>query len=361
MKRISSFLKKHWITVWLLIAVLGAISFVAYAEYMEDSNRAKRVVANTTGAGDLFSSDYLAVGTVSEHEVEFSEPEGDYCELPVRIWNYDPSNPTLFYDDKDITYTLVAQLVKKNAAGTGYDVITAADALDNLSMSIKKDETDSAFTPFSSTSSDAETVSVGSGEGAYNYTVKVDYDSTNGYRITYTGVKLLKSGRDENKYLIRFPKSTRTSSDKIYVKLTASPTPSLSNYKGIKNLAGILSITESKEKLSQGWSYGFNDSEGNTDYDGFNYVISGNGAATITLKWRDDKFEINPYFLSDNTATIPGSVSSSTEGDVTWKSITINANSDTKNRYDIQFYMKDAENDNYAWASVKTYVECTVN
>ena len=361
MKKMISFLKKNWITAWLLIAVIGAISFVAYAEYMEESNRAKRVIANTTGAGDLFSSDYLAVGGESEHEIEFSEPEGDYCELPVRIWNYDASNPAIFYDDKDITYTLVALLVKKNAAGTGYDVITDASALSGMTMSIKKDQTDSSFTNFSSTSAAATTISVSSGDDAYDYTVKVDYDSTNGYRVTYTGVKLLKSGRDENKYLIRFPKSMRTSTNKIYVRLTASPTPSLSSYKGIKKLSGVLSVTESKEKLSQGWSYGFNDSEGNSDYDGFNYVISGNGTATITLKWRDDKFEINPYFLSSNIATIPGAVTSSTVGGITWKSITINANSEVINRYDIQFYMKDAQNDNYPWNSVKTYVDCSVN
>ena len=36
MKKMISFLKKNWITVWLLIAVIGAISFVAYAEYMEE-------------------------------------------------------------------------------------------------------------------------------------------------------------------------------------------------------------------------------------------------------------------------------------------------------------------------------------
>lgn len=361
MKKMTSFMKKHWITLWLLVAIIGAISFVAYAEYMEESNRAKRVIANTTGAGDLFSSDYLAVGGVSEHEVEFSEPEGDYCELPIRLWNYDVSNPAIFYDEKDITYTLVAQLVKRNAAGTGYDVITDANALNSVTLSIKKDQTDSTFTDFSLTSSEAVPITVGSGDDAYEYTVKVDYDSNNGYRVTYTGAKLLKSGRDENKYLIRFPKSMRISSDKIYVKLTASPTPSLSSYKGIKNLSGILSIMESKEKLSQGWSYEFNDSEVNSDYDGFNYVISGNGTATITLKWRDDKFEINPYFLSSNTATISGAVTSSVVGGITWKSITINADSDVKNRYDIQFYMKDAQNDNYSWSSVKTYVDCSIN
>ena len=359
MKRISGFWKKHWITVWLSAAIIGAISFAVYAEYMEDSNRAKRVIANTTGAGDLFSSDYLAVGSMSEHEVEFSEPEGEYCDLPVRIWNYDSSNPAFFYDDKDITYTVVAQLVKKNAGG-GYDVLTDASALTGVSMSIKIDTSGAEFTSFSTTSSLAVTHSAGSGAKAFDYTVKVDYDSTNGYRVTYTGVKLFKNGRDENKFLIRFPKAMRTSTDKIYVKLTASPTPSLSDYKGIKNLGGYLSVTESKEKLSQGWSYGFHDSEGNSDYDGFNYVISGNGTATITLKWRDDKFEINPYFLSGNSATIDAPTSSTVEG-ITWKSITIHANSAAKNRYDIQFYMKDAEHDAYSWSNVKNYVECSVS
>lgn len=379
MKKVMHTLKKHWITVWLIIAVVGTVSFFTLAEYIEDSNRAKRVVVNTAGAGDLFSSDQLAVGGVSDRDVPFSDFDDDntvlFYELPIRIWNYDASNPTFYYDDSDITYTLTAQLMKKNEGGT-YDVITSATALSNpdgnpetndaISIGIKKDGTDSDYIMFTATPSETiPPVEFGTGNPRDKYTITQSYDATNGYQITYTGLKLFKGGRDENKFLIQFPKLMRKSNDKIYVKLTASPTPTqdITAYNGLHDLSGILSITEGKTELSQGWSGRFNDSTNETDYDGFNYVISGNGSATITFKWRDDKFEINPFFLSSNTATIPNVPTQSTDNGVTWNSITINANSDTTSRYDIQLYMKNGSTNTYAWSGendVHNYVQCTI-
>jgi len=388
MKKILHTLKKHWITVWLIVAVVGAVSFFVFAEYIEDSNRAKRVVANTAGAGDLFSSDLLAVGGVSDHDVPFGDSDEvntvPYYELPVRIWNYDSSNPTFYYDDSDITYSLTAQLVKKNASGT-YDVITDPTALtdpdgnqetnDAISIGLKKDETDSAYTMFTSTpSGDSTSVAFGTATPPDSYTISQSYDAVNGYRIIYTGLKLFKGGRDENKIYIQFPKWMRTSDDKIYVKLTASPTPSLAAYNGLHDLSGVLSITEGKTELSQGWSGQFNDSTNADDYDGFNYVISGNGEATITFKWRDDKFEINPFFISSNAADIKTvnangatiadqKIGSETDAsNIVWKVITIEADSDVTSRYDIQLYMKNGSANIYAWSGehdVHKYVQCT--
>ena len=371
-------LKKNWITAWLIVSVVGTVSFFAFTEYIEDSNRAKRVVANTAGAGELFSSDQLAVGGVSDRDVPFGDSDDDntvlFYELPVRIWNYDSSNPTFYYDDSDITYTLTAQLMKKNASGS-YDVITSSTALsdpddnpntdDAISIGLKKDGTDSDYTLFTATPSGTiPPVEFGSGTPRDKYTITQSFDPTNGYTITYTGLKLFKGGRDENKFFIQFPKWMRKSNNKIYVKLTASPTPNLAAYNGLHDLSGILSITEGKTELSQGWSGRFNDSTNEDDYDGFNYVISGNGSATITFKWRDDKFEINPFFLSSNTATIPNSQTQITDDNgVKWNSITINANSDTTNRYDIQLYMKNGSSNTYAWSGendVHNYVQCTI-
>ena len=375
MNKVFHSLKKHWITAWLVVAAVGTVSFFTFAEYIEDSNRAKRVIANTAGAGDMFSSDLLMVGGDSGHEVSFGDSDDDPAvtcyELPVKIWNYDSSNPTFFYDAKDITYTLTAQLMKMNSSG-GYDVLTSATALtdpdgnpetnDEISIKIKTEEGTDNYTEFSATPESEREVTV---EANYIYTVTPTYDPTNGYQVVYTGLKLFKSGRDENKILIQFPKSMRKSADKIYVKLTATPTPSLADYSGLHNLSRILSITEGKTELSTGWSASFNDDKTKTDYDGFNYVISGNGSATITFKWRDDKFEINPFFLSNNTTTVSQN-SPVTENNVTWNSITISANSDIISRYDIQLYMKN-ENENintYAWNGdndVNKYVQCIIN
>ena len=234
-----------------------------------------------------------------------------------------------------------------------------------ISIGLKKDGTDSDYTMFTATPSGTiPPVEFGTRTPRDKYTITQSYDPTNGYQITYTGLKLFKGGRDENKIYIQFPKWMRKSNDKIYVKMTASPMPSLDSYNGLHELSGILSITEGKTDLSQGWSGRFNDSTNETDYDGFNYVISGNGSATITFKWRDDKFEINPFFLSSNSATIPNAPAQSTVDGVKWNSITINANSDRTSRYDIQLYMKNGSTNTYVWSGendVHNYVQCTVS
>lgn len=359
MKNVLHTLKKHWITVWLVIVVIGAVSFFAYAEYIEDSNRAKRVIANNSGAGELFSSDYLMVGSGAEQIIPFDD-SAEYV-VPVRIWNYDSANPTFFYNTKDIVYTLEAKLVKKE--GTSFVPITSNTALtdpdsnqetdDSISFSIKMDNTNDTYAVFTATPGADRTVLI---KGNDNYTVHQAFDTTDGYTVTYTGLKLYKSSRDENKVLIKFPENMRTSSDKIYVKLTATPTP-LANYSGIHALNGYFTITKGKTALTPGWSGSFTDSENLNDYDGFNYVISGNGSATITFKWRSDKLEINPYFLSDNTATIPDAPEENTVNGATWKTITINAYSAIVSRYDIQFYMKDWSNNTVSWSDVKGYVD----
>ena len=359
MKKVFHTVIKNWITVWLVLVSMCMVYFVVFAEYIEDSKRAKRVIANTTGVGDLFSSDHLAVGG-TVHLVPFGDTDETYYDLPVRIWNYDSANPTMYYDKKDITYTLVAQLMKKDV-NDDYVVITEEDVLDEISVSIKKEGSDDSYTAFTATPEADQTITVDTGTSEYDYTIHQSYNNTNGYGITYTGLRLLKESRDENKFYIRFPKSMAAAADKIYVKLTATPTPSPAAYDSVKELEGILSITEGRTELSQGWSCTFNDSEGNEDYDGFNYMISGNGAATITFKWRDDKLEINPFFLSDNMATIPDPVTQETIGGNTWNKIIIHADSETKSRYDIQLYMKDGDNDNYSWVNVKSYVDYSIS
>jgi hypothetical protein len=362
MKRILHTLKKHWITVWLIVAVVGTVSFFVTAEYIEDSNRAKRVIANTSGAGVLFSSDYLTSANeppVSEIPCG-SEDDNGYYDVSVRIWNYDSSNPTFFYDLDDITYNLTAQLYKKDT-NDHMQLITDPNVLSGVNIYIKKDGAATGFTAFLPGTSEANaTASVTENAGATNqYTYSIataGVDTTNGSKVTFTGLKLFKAGRDENKIVLRFPKSMRTSEDKIYVKLTASLD---GTYSGIDDrLWAYISIKEESEKLSQGWSGDFSEKVNTQNYDGFNYVISGNGSAKIKFKWLDAKFEINPFFISKYGNDLENIGSGKIGTDGVWKYIIINANSETTydltdpdtpvvarqgiGRYDIQLYMKDA-------------------
>ena len=366
MKKLLHNLKKHWITVWLAIAVIGTISFFVAAEYIEDSNRAKRVIANTTGAGILFSSDYLSSSStppVCEVPCGDSDTNG-YYDIAVRIWNYDSSNPTFFYDVADIKYNLTAQLYKKDT-NDHMQLITDPNVLSGVNIYIKKDGAATGFTAFLPGTSEADaTASVtenANQTNQYIYTIATaGVDNANGSKVTFSGLMLFKAGRDENKIILRFPKEMRTSDDKIYVRLTTALD---GTYSGISELSAYISIKEETEKLKQGWSGGFSETVSTDTYDGFNYVISGNGNAKIKFKWLDAKFEINPFFISKygNDLENIGSRKIGTDG--VWKYIIINANSETTydltdpdnpvvdrqgiGRYDIQLYMKD-ENDTYS-------------
>ena len=373
MKKVLSFLKKNWITTWFVIAIAVSVTFLAFAEYIQVQNRAKRVIANTADTGKLFTSDYLKSGELVARELPFGKYATE-CEIPIRIWNYDSSDPTKHYSTSDISYMVVAQLVSEDGA-----IITAANALSGIQIGIKK-ETENSFTYFGSTPASSETVTVNAGEeDEYHYTRTPSYDSTDGYKITYEGLILSKEDKDENTYTLSFPTSMITSEDKIYVKITATPVPTANNsFRDIDPLGAILSVAEQKATLTQGWAGDFYDATANTDYDGFNYVISGNGSSVLKFSWRTDKLEVNKFFLEDNAADIEtGYPKDEIIDGVTWRTIYINANSnDTTHeengativdrngvsRYDIQMYITgNSETDYSSWATINSYVSFDPN
>ena len=398
MNKAVRFLKKNWILIWVLVAALGVTSFWAYAEFIEVFNHTQKVVANTSDSRQRFSSDYLSTGTPSAREIgKTAVPEQLYYEIPFKIWNYDSSNSAKYYTSK-LEYTLEAQLVHGNNA-----LVTEAEygALNNISATNThkvvseigiKYNTDANYTTF-------EDEIYGDG---------FTYDSETGYKLSITepnftgttvdGVTTYE--KDEHGYVLRFPAAMLANNENIYVRLTAQPGP---NNKDLKPIYAVLSITGSSALLEDGWQGKFNDDTRVTgsDFDGYNYVISGNGSADVTFKWRPDRFEVNKFFFADNgiaatdihyetktvyldalgnsTHTVNGEEVEYTVADVGviegvtahnigWKYFTMHVNSDDeeingvtvpgKNRYDIQLYMTANPSTDYAdWDTIESYVE----
>ena len=74
-ERLKAFMKKYWAAVWVTAAIVCAVSWIAFAEYDSNKNRAKRVAANVSSGGQMFSSDYLEKDTpvmscLSQHQVD---------------------------------------------------------------------------------------------------------------------------------------------------------------------------------------------------------------------------------------------------------------------------------------------------
>ena len=121
--RIIVFLKKYWISLWILIMSLSLFSVgVVYASYNKTST-AKSVVARVGALGKHFSSNYLQRGSaimpIPIYVNEADTEPGDY----VRIFNFAQGNPGDPYQ-RQITYELKMRLVYFD--GTDYVNATAA-------------------------------------------------------------------------------------------------------------------------------------------------------------------------------------------------------------------------------------------
>lgn len=77
--------------------------------------------------------------------------------------------------------------------------------------------------------------------------------------------------------------------DKIKIKIIAVPETSSEEAVNFQKLAAILSFAD--YEVNKNWTGHFIDSQTDNripdDYDAFNYEISGNGAGTVTVTWKE--------------------------------------------------------------------------
>ncbi|MBR3646231.1 MAG: hypothetical protein IKN54_07405 [Lachnospiraceae bacterium] len=338
-------IKKHWVTVWLVTAIL-VFSYVVQAEYSDARNRVKRVAANVTSEGQLFSSNYLMPGSIELKRIQTTAEDG-YCVVPVNIYNYNISNPTKAYQS-DLAYTLTLQLV------------------------------DSTNTPIAHDNPDVAVVEVSTDGVNYN---TLSWNSTkNSYYQQYSRVfNTVENGNyisDKHVIYIRYPSSVLANDPGIYVEAIAVPTDA----KTFSSISAILGVQAQGTTFVRGWGGDFYDDKNYRDYDAFNYVITGNGTATITLEWCSDYLELNEVNISEYSQDIDLANSNlvgstKTIGTVTgtWKKLVINADDARvdgqnvrigRNRYGLQFYMTGNPTVDYGydlgtvgfWSTVEKYV-----
>lgn len=345
MKKFKSFIKAHWILVWLLVVVIAFTTIVS-AEYIISKNRIRRVIANVPDEGQRFSSNYMKVaGEDTLIKVSFNSNEvGQFCVLPINIWNRSETNPQKAYEGV-INYNWIMQLVDKHG-----NLITNANT-------------------------DIAGFDVGyslNGTDYYEFN-DLTYDNTKGYYVE--GSDIFNQTDQEGNYVvedkklyIRFPSSALLDDPEIYVKIVATPI----NAKGLNEIGATLGIQRSGNTITRGWSGTFGDDDTNTDYDAFNYVLSGSGDAVITLKWCTDYLKMNPISIAEYGWN--ASITSTTINNKNWNVLTFTADSDATtspnesgvtvgiNRYDIQFYMTGDPDTDYGsgntfWTTVRGYVD----
>ena len=329
MSKILRFLRTHWITVWLVAAVLASSGVIAYASFTRVTV-AKRVVSTKKGSGVLFSSNYLESSTAKNASASYYTDTNNDLVVDLYVYNYATPKTNPFYRDDNIEYTITAKMVK-DINGTE---LTAADETVISGLTYK-------FGDF-------------------------QFNSTNGFQTLLTGQTLNKTRSNSNHYTMTFDKSeisevTTPRGYCIYVE--AKPEYGFD----LPTLKGYIGVSLS-EVIDPGWRGEIVDEDGK-DYDGYNYEITGNGIGVLTVTWNNTKLEPNDLIFKDSKFTFVdqdtndsvrgGSVGSTSElikVDGTNSSLAIRLNSSTDVIKLIQFY-KVEENTYYTVAQIKGFVD----
>ena len=333
-RRVKKALGVSWITVWLIMATMAFASVVGYAAYTRVV-KAKRVVSTKEGVGILFSSNYMSVGSSKTIEYDdYSLYTGSMNPIyTVNVCNFAQGDRSTWYLTSDIGYRLTATIYlnetyseEEIAAHPEYEGQYKTPSASDLSgklFGIRKGHTGN-FTYFSGN----------------QLTVTLPTPSA-----SYT---LSKSSISMDEFDLVFDKSELLNNTPgFWIQLTATPQDEVGGE--VVQISGLIGVC--KRALSEAkWTGYINDvSYATTDYDAYNYVISGNGKGTFYFAWDDDMVKPNAFTLlnykngetplvvsnvSDFADYVQYGASAPTTG--TWKCVAIIVDSKKLARYEIQ-------------------------
>lgn len=282
-EQLWKWIKRYGVTVWLTVAAIALLVSVSYAAYI-NLDIAKWVVSTGSGANSVrFSSNYLYA--VNSDETSYStrkitpKTENDTAKFTVEVCNYIYGNPTAV-NGKDITYTLTARLVPVGE--------TLPDGITGITVN------------------------------------ETQFDASGTW--TSENKKMNAKTATTDRYQFSMPESMK---NLVSIEIVAEPDEASYSATNQKKLAAKIVFKDAS--LTNNWDGKFIDeSEGRqpTDYDGFNYEISGSGKGTVTITW-DDILEISHWFG---------------QGTVKGNSCTFEVGGENApTAYMTQFYIKDRE------------------
>ena len=335
MKDILKKIRKNWITVWLIVVFLLSGAFGAFAAYRKVTS-VKRVVTTQSSPKILFSSNCML-----DYEYSKKIPSEQFT---VTVCNYDQSDKDTVNPD-EITYNFTAQLLFK----LGDDYI-----------------------PFSELQSKVNNHTVNITQSQYNeyiehaklYKIKQtqnDKTVVNGNEITFwdkteckvtdlSSQTLTGKSQSTDKFLVTIPQADLDDPDpKFYVLVKAEPQGDSSLKPISSRLYGAKNII-----VTAAWDGNLVESNTeNTDYDFYNYVITGSGSGKLDIMWDPVYFYVSDFFFDTDLSGVKFYEDIKEPRDSTahsgWKQVTIEVNSsditddqnniiEGKSRYEIQLY-----------------------
>ena len=349
MNKLLKIIKRHWITVWLITAVLAVGVFFTFASYTGIYS-VKRVVSMKPSAGVLFSSNsmqtYASASSISARHLTTAQSSGDYT-YNLTVCDFAQSDPlTRYVSETGLVYDLTAQLCVK--INDNYYPINDST---NVSNDIRSDASGKHFS-IQYVSNGGTDVSASnqvqslSGGAVVPYNSQVILPQQNG--------SVLPNGT--NKYAITFDEYELGDNQTIdyYVKVMATPTDG-----SLDPIACYLYLTKSVAQDSA-WTGSLRERSGLAGYDAYNYVVEGSGTGTVTVRWNSTYIDVSEIFLAQNNLTNTVVTETADAGGNVWKYFELEVGNEVSgtviNRYEIQLF-KNNENGNYS--NVASYISCS--
>lgn len=350
MKDVLRKLKKHWITVWLVAVSVILGTFVAYAIYTEVST-VKRVVTTESSPKELFSSNCM-YASLYERRIPATE-------FNVTVNNFDLDSPEI-PNQSEIQYTLTAKLeVKHNGTIKTFGEL-ATDLGDDSTeyLAIVKRAEDAGYYIGKSQNNNSEEIipapSMTKLESSNNF--QVVFGDSPDYETLPPGVI------STDKFKVEIPRDDFTKTEpEFYVYVQAVPTDTGLTQLIRTRLYGSLNVV-----ATAAWSGTLADKNtATTDYDFYNYVISGSGSGKLDIMWDDKWFEIDDFFFNSSYSgvTFDGGRAQidtvSEEPHAGWKKVTILVDSaQGKSQYELKLYKKKANTSYTGDNNAANYIDC---
>lgn len=341
-----------WITVWLIVVAVVFFAVVGFAAYTR-VNIVKRVVSTKAGAGFLFSSNYMATGSLSTIEYDDYEAyTGDNNPIyTATVCNYAQGDMSSWYSSSNIEYKMTAKIFLNER-------YTASEATELGNSSLEgqyktPDADDLRDKVFGIRYGSSGTFSYFSAEQTTIQLPEIGYYS------------LSKESVSADMFDVVFDKSELLgNAPGFWIQLTAKPKDVVGGE--ITEISGYLGICK-RASGEAGWTGYIGDADYNTlDYDAYNYIVTGNGKGTFYFAWDDDKVrpnefsfanygsgsELSPSSLTNFSGYTQYGTTAPTSGN--WKYVSFPVDSDVLPRYEFQLYKTGGTN--YGNAII-TYVD----
>lgn len=340
MKDVLKKLKKHWITIWLVVVSVTLGTFVTYAIYTEVSS-VKRVVTTKSAPKELFSSNCM-FADLYERRIPASE-------FNVNVNNFDLNSPGI-PNQSEIQYTLKARLeVKHNGTIKTFDQLQTdlAGDTDAYNAIVAKAEQRGYYIGKSQENNS---------HGIVSNPAMAKFQSSNGFQVVWgesPDYETLPGGSiSTDRFKVIIPQDDFNDPDpEFYVYVQAEPTDS-----GLTNLIRTRLYGSLNTVATAAWSGTLAEKNtSSTDYDFYNYIISGSGSGKLDIMWEDDWFEIDDFFLNSSLSGVEFDTSClDGDGNVRidtvsggkyngWKKVTIVVDStEGKSQYELKLYKKRA-------------------